>query len=98
MYCTPDDVRIIIDTGLEDSQLNVLIEAADAEIDERDLDLTSSLQRIVSMLFTASLASLNDTSTRAAGDYEGRGSDYRSWRNLAEEQIKGVQGVTGRCG
>jgi hypothetical protein len=97
-YCTVDEVKRIIDTALEDSDIASTIAIADAEIDERGIDVSPNVRKQLSMLITASLLSLNDTSARSVGEYQEKGRSYPQWRKLAEDLIANTTSPTSRRG
>ena len=89
--CIPDDVRLILDTGLEDNDLEALIDVADGEIAARGFSgsvWTAALKRQLSMLLTAELASLNESRIRNAGEYGDVQTSGRKYRERAEALIK----------
>jgi hypothetical protein len=91
--CTASDVRLIIDTGLEDVELGELITLADEEITVRGLSgapWTANNLRSLSMRLAAELAALNDTSSRSTGAFEERSNQARKYRQQAEELIMRV--------
>lgn len=74
--CTEDDVRDIIATGLDTTQIARLITRADAEMTARGIVAsavyTAELLKDISAFLTAHRASLNDVGTHGKNDYVGR--------------------------
>jgi len=97
-YCTADEVRRIIDTGLDDDEITPIIAIADAEIDERNIDVSPNVRKQLSMLIAASLLSMNDTGARAVGEYQEKARGYPQWRKLAEDLIANTRTPKGRLG
>ena len=95
-YCTAEDVKKIIDTSFEDPDISNIIAIADAEIDERDIDVSSSVRKQISMLITASLLGMNDTRSRAVGVEETKPKP--NWRKLAEALISSTTKPKGKRG
>ena len=88
--CTAADVRLIIDTGLTDTNLGSLITLADAEMTARGMTgvlWTTNLKKQVSMLLAASLASMNDARSHGREDYKVSTSLPKYYRERAEELI-----------
>jgi hypothetical protein len=98
MYCVPDDVKKIIDTSFEDQDITAMISVADAEIDERDIDVSPGVRKQISMLITASLIGMNDTRSRAVGATEGTYKVTPNWRKLAENLISNTMKPKGKLG
>jgi hypothetical protein len=100
--CTAADVRRILNTGLVDSDLDLLIAQADAEMTARGLTTatwTTDLKKQVSALIAASLAAMNDARSRGkAGSQVGEGrSTLSKWfRECAEGLISSTHRVTGK--
>jgi len=97
-YCIPGDVKKIIDTSFEDTDITTMISVADAEIDERDIDVSPSVRKQISMLITASLLSMNDTRSRAVGVPEETSKSRPQWRKLAEDLIRNTTKPKGKLG
>lgn len=87
--CAHEDVRLIIDTGLIDTNIESLIALADQEITDRGLDgLTTIVKKQISMLLTASLASMNDVRSRGINSSEAVASNLpQYYREQAEALI-----------
>lgn len=93
--CSPSDVRLIINTGLTDTQIETLITLADAEIEARGFTSakwTSDLKKKLSMLLTAELVALNDVMSRGINEYQAvKPGNSQIWRQMAEKLIQAVQ-------
>ena len=70
-YCTPSDVRTVINTVLTDDQINDIIETSDAEIDKRigPQDASDKLIKKLSMLLTAHTIKTRQPQSLAIGEY-----------------------------
>ena len=87
--CVYSDVRLIIDTDLEDTEITTLIDLADAEITGRGMNTrSSSLRKVISMLLTASLIAGRDPKSRGIGEYSDTLMTPKDWRDLAESTVK----------
>jgi len=90
--CTHEEVRLIIDTGLTDSNIESLIAFADAEMLARGMTgtaWTTNLKKQVSMLLTASLAAMNDVRSQGKEGFMTTSLSLpKYYRMLAEEHIK----------
>ena len=75
MYCSAQDVRSIIHTGLTDSEIEVIIGLSDAKIDKRlgPRDPSDKLIRKLSMLLTAQTVRLRQPGSVAMGEYSESG-------------------------
>ena len=84
VYCTAEDVRRIIHTGLSDADLESIIELGDAEIERRigAQDASDPVIRKLSALIAASTVKTRQPDSSAAGEYR--------------EETGGVQGVWSR--
>ena len=99
-YCTDDDVRSIVVTGLTNPQIGALIVLVDAEIDLRlgGATLSSDLKKLCSMLKTAVLAAERDPETYAIGSARVTyGKRVQDWAARAEtiitQAVRGTRGV-----
>ena len=81
--CTFTDVRRIISTDLQDSDITELITLADEEITNREV---AKNLKLVSMLFTASYIAVRDPESRGIGEYR-EANTPNAWRELAEKVI-----------
>jgi hypothetical protein len=82
-YCTPSDVRTIINTVLTDDQINDIIETSDAEIDKRigPQDASDKLIKKLSMLLTAHTIKTRQPQSLAIGEYrEDAGDVIEVWK------------------
>ena len=70
-YCTPSDVRTIINTVLTDDQINDIIETSDAEIDKRigPQGASDKLVKKLSMLLTAHTIKTRQPQSLVIGEY-----------------------------
>jgi len=85
--CTPQDVRLIINTKLTDGEVETLIGLADQEMADRSLgDRPAKTKRLLSMLLTASYIALRDPDSVSIGEYREATSPSR-WREAAERLI-----------
>jgi len=89
MYCTASDVRNIIHTGLSDSEIEVIIELSDAEIDKRlgARDPSDKVIRKLSMLLTAQTVRLRQPGSVAMGEYS------ESGEGLDEVLLREIDGI-----
>ena len=71
-YCTPSDVRTVLNTVLTDDQINDIIETSDAEIDKRigPQDISDKLIKKLSMLLTAHTIKTRQPQSLAIGEYQ----------------------------
>ena len=86
-YCTPSDVRTIINTVLTDDQINGIIETNDAEIDKRigSQDALDKLIKKLSMLLTAYTIKTRQSQSQAIGEYkEDAGDVFDVWEREIE--------------
>lgn len=96
--CTYTEVRRIIDTSLEDTDITALIVLADAEIAERNMSGNSNIKKTISMLLTASLCAAQDPETRSIGEYSESTKTAEEFRALAETYITRIRTPRGRRG
>ena len=82
-YCTPSDVRTVINAVLTDDQINDIIEMSDAEIDKRigSQDASDKLIKKLSMLLTAHTIKTRQPKSQAIGEYrEDAGDVLEAWK------------------
>jgi len=92
--CTSDDIRLIIDTSLEDPDITSLIVLSDAEITSRSLDSRpADILKLISMLLTASLISARDPTSNSVNEYRETMRTSEDWLKLAEEKIEVTTGT-----
>jgi hypothetical protein len=87
-YCQASDVKAIIDTALEDTDIEALIEESDQEIVDRKLTGRSSLtlQYISKYLTAEQIAMKNPIPEKSIGDSTGsHAPEY--YRAMAERRI-----------
>ena len=100
--CTASDMRMILNTGLVDAELDLLIIQADAEMTARGLTTaiwTPDLKKQVSALLAASLAAMNDSRSRGkVGNEPGEGRYTLSkwYRECAERLIQSTNRITAK--
>ena len=87
-YCTASDVRLVVQTGLSDTDIESIIAISDAQID-RTLGAQSTTDKAVkklSMLLTARSIKQRQPDTVAVGEYsESTGDVSEAWsREIAE--------------
>ena len=91
-YCTPADIRAIINTTLTDNEITGIIETSDAEIDRRigAQDLNDKLIKKLSMLLTAHIIKTRQPKSQAIGEYrEDAGDVLEVW----EREIERIYGL-----
>ena len=91
--CDASDVRLLVDTGLENSDIIDLIALADGEIFARKLSTAWSSDNLkqLSMLLAAELVANNDTSIRNANEYGPKGQAPEKFRKQAEKLISNLE-------
>jgi hypothetical protein len=90
-YCSPKNVRILVQTPLSDSQIGTLIEESDAEIDSRigPQAESSTLVRRLSSLITARMIRSSYPESVQVGEYaESDGGSIRNWSEEIDRLIK----------
>ena len=90
-YCTPSDVRTIINAVLTDDQINDIIETSDAEIDKRigPQGASDKLIKKLSMLLTAHTVKTRQPQSQAIGDYrEDAGDIIEVWEREVDRIYK----------
>lgn len=86
--CTADNVRLIIDTDLEDPDIETLIDLADAEITARSLDTRSAnIKKAISMFLTAHAIAHRDPESQSIGDFSEKIRAPDDWLKEAERLI-----------
>lgn len=91
--CTYNDVRQIIVTVLQDTDITALIVDSDAEITRRGLtDLPADIRKRVSMYLTAEVIAAREPGQRSdQGASSAPGETSEGWRKKAEALILAVQ-------
>ena len=90
-YCTPSDVRTIINTVLTDDQINDIVETSDAEIDKRigPQGASDKLIKKLSMLLTAHTIKTRQPQSHAIGEYrEDAGDIIEVWEREVDRIYK----------
>jgi len=86
-YCTPSDVRAIIETTLTDEEIESIIETSDAYIEKLigPQSTTDKLIKRLSILLTARLIKTRDPNSRAIGEYKETHNPIKVWNREIEE-------------
>jgi len=89
-YCTPSDVRLIVETNLTDEEIAGIIETSDAYIDKLIGSQSSDdkLIKRLSMLLTAKMIKTRDPQSRAIGEYKEAHNPIEVWDREIEEIIR----------
>jgi hypothetical protein len=97
VYCTEEDVRMIVETSLDDNQIMEIIEMSDAEIDRR-IGAQSTSDRLVkklSILITAHTVKTRQPRSQATGEYrEDAGDVLEVWEREVEGIYRLYRGVS----
>lgn len=88
-YSTYSDVRMVIDTELEDSDITSLIVISDAEIDARAMNTrATNIKKGISVLLTCEWIAKRDPYSRSTGEYRETRMSPMQWRAEAEKYIQ----------
>ena len=91
-YCSPSDVRLVVNTGLSNTEVESIIGMSEAQID-RKLGAQSpsdTLIRKLSVLLTARTIRARDPSSFAIGEYsESTGDIHSAW----DAEIREIEGM-----
>jgi len=97
-YCVFGDVRIRVDTDIEDGEITTLIEETDAWLDLKlnMAGLTVPMQRMLSATHVAIICMLKDPESQALGEYrEDRTFALKKLNLLMDELINDAGGGIG---
>ena len=87
-YCLYQDVRLLVDTALEDEEIEDLIELADEDLDDLldGASMTNKLKKACSMRLTACMIVENQPQSLKMGglsmNYGDRAKGWRKWVHL----------------
>lgn len=82
-YCKSADVRLVIQTALEDHEIDDLIELADTDLDEKlgGASLSDNLKKQCSMMLTAIMIAERTPQTYSIGSIRiSQGPRIENWR------------------
>lgn len=94
-YCEPDDVLIIVSTGLTPAQIGTLIALADSDLDGKlqSNTMSSSDKKLCSMLLTAILVASRDPQAYSMGFAKVQfGDRIDRWEEKVDELVKRASG------
>jgi hypothetical protein len=91
-YCSPSDVRLVVNTGLSDAEVASLIGMSDAQIDKKlgAQSPSDTLIRKLSVLLTAGTIRARDPSSFAVGEYSESAVDTPSAWDAEIREIEGM--------
>ncbi len=88
--CTAADVRLLVDTSLEDTQIDSLITLSETDLDDmlQGSTMTTELRRLCTILLTASLVAEQTPKTKAVGELTIEyGNNPKTWRLRVAEKV-----------
>ena len=86
--CTATEVRLIIQTGMIDDDIDQLITLSDQEITDLGFDaLETNTKKNLSMHFTAAKIALHDSTSTSIGEYSESKLNAAGWEQIKNDLI-----------
>lgn len=94
-YCTAPDVKVLIETTLDDEVIEELIDLADANLDEKlgGASLSTILKKRCSMMLTAAMIAERMPQTYSVGSIRiSQGPRIENWRRSVNRTVASAVG------